>query len=216
MLEFNNEWAKGQDEEAIEITERHMVDLWVASEQKVQVLGLPQEKGSSPVVLHSGEVFRFRQTLTGFSDLIIRSEGSFGYRCKHRPRQAGEYNSGEKPPVVPQIEPSNLLLKMRQMARAHHEQQRMPVLEPEDGPSFNRYEVDDEADLMFEEEALEAYKEKKAAEKLKQAAKNASQAQQQSEAPRAHHNAAGASDGPQNASPEASTPPPPEPKEGAA
>lgn len=162
------EWESVEAEKVIDITRRHMVDIQVSCTELVHVFGLREEADHDPVRLQIGRQFRFRQVLRGFDQVRIAAAKPFGLRVIHSPRQDGEEISTEKPPVVSLPEPGNLVLKMRQMARAHHMQNRAPVLEPEDGPSFSRYEVDDDDELLFEEEAFEQAKER--AEKRKQEA----------------------------------------------
>lgn len=170
MQAYNaSEWNAYDGEKKIQITRRHMVDLEVSSTSQIQVLGLRKEEGHSPVVLKSGKSFRFRCPLVGFDEIIIKPtlKEEYGLKIVHSPRQIGEQNSGERAPVASLPEPTNLVQQMRRLAAAHHSHNRMPVLEPEDGPSFGRYEYDDDQELMFEEEAIEAAQAKKAAAKKK-------------------------------------------------
>lgn len=158
MPEFDgSEWRHAKGEVVIEVTPRHMVDISVSCTKPVQVLGVPGTSGVSAVVLRTGSEFRFRGPVKNFAKIVIRGTGEtpFGLRVIHSPRQNGEPLSDEKPPVIDLGEPSNLVAKMRRMAADAHRFRRMPVLEPEDGPSLNRYEVDDDAELLFEEEWLE-------------------------------------------------------------
>lgn len=166
------EWQAGHGDVEIEVTSRHMVDVQVSCTKTVQLLGVPGTPGTSAVVLKTGTEWRFRGPVKNFEKIVIRGTGQtpFGFRIDHSPRQHGEPLSDERPPVVDLPEPSNLVAKMRRMAQDHHRFSRMPVLEPEDGPSFARYEYEDEDELDFEEEAYEkalARREKEKEEKAK-------------------------------------------------
>lgn len=159
MPEYNEiEWRHVEDTRVIPITERHMCDLWVSCTEAVQVFGVREGKKT---LLKAGTEFRFRAQVKGYEALEVTGKVPFGLKAITSPLQVGEYNSGERPPVVSMPEPSNLLQRMRQIARAHHEMSRMPVLEPDDFPSFGRYEIEDDDDeVLFEEEAHERRVEK--------------------------------------------------------
>lgn len=160
MPEFKDtEWRYVEKSKTIPLTPRHYVDIQVSCVEPVQVLGLREGKAT---VLKAGKEFRFKAQVKGFEALEVVGTVPFGLREVTKPMQLGENNSGERPPVTSMPEPSNLLLKMRQLARAHHEFSRMPVLEPDDFPSFGRYEMDDEDDVLFEEEAYERHQKAKA------------------------------------------------------
>lgn len=171
----SDEWQAIKGEFYLPLTERHMVDLWISCTETVQVLGvLDGEKR----LLKSGKEFRFRGQVKGFASLEVTSNAPFGLKVRHVPLQVGEYNSGERSPVVSLPEPSNLLLKMRQMQREHHVQSRMPVLDPDDFGTFGRYEVEDDQECLFEEEAYEKrLKEAKAKRDKKAAQEKAAQEQ---------------------------------------
>lgn len=156
MREFDSEWQATKGSFEFEVSEAHQVDLWVSCTKKVQVLGLPAEKGKAAVVLKSGEEFRFRAPLYGFRKVIVQGTGEtpFGLRARHSPRQPDEVIDPEPAKVLSLPEPSNLVAKMRRLAAEHHRFNRMPVLEPEEGASFGRYEFDDEDEVLFEEEAF--------------------------------------------------------------
>lgn len=169
MPEFrSDEWESVEKSRRIELTERHMVDLWVASKETVGVFGV---RGKASTLLKSGKEFRFRGQVKGFEALEVIGTGPFGLKCRASELQVGEYNSGIKAPVVDVPEPSNLLLRMRQIARAHHEATRIPVLDQDEFPSFGRYEADDDEELMFEEEAFEKRQEDARKAKAEAAAK---------------------------------------------
>lgn len=180
MREFDSrEWKIGKGIEVFPITARHQVDIWVSCPKPVQVRALPEGKSRDPVVLRSGTEFRFRAPLYGFVEVQIVGTGdtAFGMAVRHSPRQNGEPLSDERPPVIHLGEPSNLVAKMRQMARAHHQRNRLPVLEPEDGDFFNRYEIGDDDEVLFEEEAYE-----KRVQEKKDAAKKKAEAEARKEA----------------------------------
>lgn len=132
------------------ITARENIDLRVSCTKPVQVFGM---RGAEKILLKAGENFRFLDTLRGFSALMIKGprDTEYGFRLIHQPRQQGEANSGEKPPVLQLPEPSNLVQQFRRMQRDHHVSNRSPVLEPEDG-FFRSYELDEDEDFLFEEE----------------------------------------------------------------
>lgn len=168
----SHEWQAAKGEISIEISRRHFIDIQVSCTKTVQVHGLRKTKGHASVVLRSGTEFILKGPVKGFDQIIVKGTGQtpFGLRVRHLALQDGEYNSGERPPVVALPEPSNLVQKMRQMAADHHRFQRMPVLEPGEGGYFSRYEVDDDEDeVLFEEEAFEKHKAEKAAAAKKKA-----------------------------------------------
>lgn len=145
------EWSAQKDPLELELSERSYVDIRVSCTHPVKVFGV---SGPATTLLKVGQEFRFNGRVRGFDRLRIEGEKEFGIRYRVVELQDGEDISPEKPPVVSLPEPSNLVLKMRQLSRAHHKQNRMPVLEPEDGPSFGSYEHDDDEELLFEEELL--------------------------------------------------------------
>lgn len=167
MPDFDaTDWRACKGERKLELTPRHMVDAWVSCTETVTLSVVPNDPEADEVLLRAGAEFRFRAPVHGCKTLVIRGRSAtpYGLRLRHRPMQNGEPLSDEKPPVVALPEPGNLVAKMRQIAAQHHNQHRMPVLEPEDGPSLFRYEVDDDDEVLFEEEAHEKrQKEKKAA-----------------------------------------------------
>lgn len=175
MQDFND-WQAIKGQKTIKITPREMVDIWVSCSKPVQVFGV-REKEAIP--LKTGTEFRFREKLFDFEKILIVGTGQtrFGLRVHNRPLQNGEYNSGEKAPVISLPEPGNLLVQMRRMSRAHHEANRMPVLEPEEHSGFTSYEYDEDQEVLFEEEAYElAMKTKKeAAQKAKTQSEKAKQ-----------------------------------------
>lgn len=167
----SNEWRAVEEEAEFEVAPRHFVDLQVSCTKPVQVFGL---LGQASTLLKTGQEFRFRGQVKGFEKILVKgvTKTPFGLRLVEEALSDGEYNSGEKAPVVSMPEPSNLLLKMRNMAREHHMRNRMPVLEPDEYPSFGRYEIDDDVDeVLFEEEAIERYQEKRKKEKEEAEAK---------------------------------------------
>lgn len=178
MPEFkSNEWRPVDGKAEFEVTPRHFVDLQVSCTETVKVYGL---LGSSATLLKSGTEFRFRGQVKGFEKIAVegKSKVPFGLRLVELALMDGEPNSGERPPVVSMPEPSNLLLKMRQIAREHHLRSRMPVLEPEDFASFGRYEIEDEdEEVLFEEEAFQ-----KAQDERKAKAEAAAKAREEAEA----------------------------------
>lgn len=169
MPAFNaDEWNPIKGTYAFQVDEKHMVDIWVSCTKTVTVFGV-SKKGR--IVLKSGTEFRFRGQVKGFRKIEIVGTGQtlFGLKVRETAMQNGEDISDEKPLVLSLPEPSNLVLKMRRLAAEHHSRNRMPVLEPEDGPSFGRYEYEDEEEVLFEEEAFaksqeEAKKRKEAKE----------------------------------------------------
>lgn len=186
MPEFRaDEWRPVQGECYVETSPRHFLDIQVSCTKEVRVFGVCEEKKT---LLKSGTEFRFRGQVKGFEKVLIQGTGEtpFGARVLDCPMQDGEYNSGVKAPVIELPEASNLVLKMRQIARAHHQATRSPVLEPEDFISFGRYEFEDDQEVLFEEEALEkAEAETKAKAKARKeaAAKAAQEAQEKPQEP---------------------------------
>lgn len=208
MPVFNaQEWEAKKGTIAFAVTPRHMVDIWVSCTKEVQVLGV---RDQTEIPLKSGTTFRFLGKLEGYEKVKVKGTGQtqYGIKVIETPLQNGEDISDERPPVIPVPEPSNLLLKMRQMSRAHHVASRMPVLEPEDGPSFRSYEFDDDDDVLFEEEAFA-----KRQEERKTKAENAIKAEgrKEPEADPAKQNAAHSDGEPQGeGSKQKNDPPPPE------
>lgn len=214
MREFDETWSAQKGETRIDLTPRHMVDVWVSCAQKVQVLGVPEEAEKAAVVLKSGEEFRFRAPLYGFRELIVKGpeKVEYGLRLVHSPRQNGEVISDEKPPVLTLPEPSNLVLQMRRLTEQHHARNRMPVLEPEDGPGFMRYEFEDEDEVLFEEEAYtKAVKEAKEAKKKEAEEKEKAEAEAKG---RKEPEAKAAHAPPEKAGEAGAAPPGPPPAEG--
>lgn len=179
-MQDSNEWQAIKGQKTIKITTREMVDIWVSSSKTVQVFGVRQ---AEKIPLKTGSEFRFREKLFDFEKLEIVGTGQtkFGLKVKTRPIQNGEYNSGIKAPVITLPEPGNLLIQMRRMSRAHHEANRLPVLEPEENQSFRSYEYDDDQEVLFEEEAYEKAIEARKAAKEKQKIEETSKVPQNSE-----------------------------------
>lgn len=205
MPEYDaKEWQARTGEVRFSLTPRHMVDVWISCTKVVSVFGV---QGEASTLLKSGSEFRFRGQVKGFEELLIVGAPStpFGLKVRERPLQNGEDISDEKPPVISLPEPSNLVAKMRRMAAEHHRQFRMPVLDPEDGPSFNRYEIDDDdQDVLFEEEAFERHQKLKAEKAAKAKADKEAKARKDAEA----------DPNPQAKNPSPAPGPAPEPREG--
>lgn len=176
----SNEWTSRKGIVSFSITEAHMVDIWVSCTKTVTVFGVCQGEKTT---LKAGTEFRFRQKIKGFSQIKVAGTGQtpFGLKVLERPLEELDYNSGERPPVVELPEPSNLVARFREMARAHHAGNRWPVLEPEDTPSFGRYEIEDDEDVLFEEEAWSKRQEEK------KAAAAEAKARKEAEATKASH-----------------------------
>lgn len=168
MQVFENEWFAKKGKFSFSVSERHMVDIRVSCAKTVKVYGVREGKS---VQLKSGENFRFREKVYGFEKITIAGTGEteFGLCITEGPLREIDYNSGEKAPVVELPEPSNLVARMRAIARSHHSRSMYPVLDPEDTPSFARYEHDDEDELLFEEEAWDKIREAREAKKAKKA-----------------------------------------------
>lgn len=157
MQEFNAEnWEKAKGSITLPLTEKSRVTLWISCPKTVKVFGVCQ---GEKVLLKTGTDFFFKGTLTDFSALTLQGEGQaeFGYSFRHQALQLGEYNSGEKAPVVDLPAPSNLIQQMHRIAKEQAAFARYPVLEPDDGthPFMRRYELDDDDALEFEEELFE-------------------------------------------------------------
>lgn len=182
MRVSNDEWSSRKGTVAFSVEPKgHQIDIWVSCTKPVSVYGVSKDQET---LLKAGSEFRFRKKVRGYLKVRIKGTGqtAFGLKVVERPLSEIDYNSGEKAPVVELPEPSNLVARFRAIARAHHQGNSMPVLEPEDGPSFGRYEVDDEAEIMFEEEAWQKRQEERkvAARKAKEA-----EARKDAEAPAA-------------------------------
>lgn len=151
MREFEaSEYENHSKEVRLELSQRSNVHLRAVSPKPLKMFGLRE---GEKVLLETGTTIAIRKTLTGFQALLLVPYGQQSFSLAHdiRERQLAEYNSGERPPIVDMPEPSNLVWKMRQLAKAEHDRSRVPVLEPE---NLARYEYDDDAELMFEEEWL--------------------------------------------------------------
>lgn len=146
----SDEWSKVTGSVDIAISDRENVDVWVSCTHPVSVFGVSGEEETS---LAAGATFRFRNVVQGYEALrVTGSPGvAFGLKVTTRPRQLAEHNDQVKAPVIPVPEPTNLVWRMREMARQHHAARRMPLLEPED-MGFRSYELDDEEEAVFEEE----------------------------------------------------------------
>lgn len=200
------EWKPRKGTFAFSITSRHMVDIWVSCTKTVKVFGV---QGTEATLLKAGEEFRFRSQLRGYDKVRLVGTGQteFGVKIAESPIQDGEPNNGEKAPVLQLPEPSNMLLRMRQIQKEHAAFSRYPVLEPEEFPSFGRYEVDEDDEVLFEEEAIAAAQEKRKKAELERKEQKAKE--------RASHEAGAAppstsAEKPQepHKAPEASDPPP--------
>lgn len=180
-----DEWEAKTGEIAFSVSPRHMVDIQVSCTKTVEVYGVRE---AEEILLKAGPEFRLRTKIEGFEKVRVKGpdKTTYGVKVIESPLQNGELISDEKPPVIPMPEASNLLLKMREMSRAHHVASRMPVLEPEDGQFFRSYEIDDDDEVLFEEEAFEkakALRKEKADAKKAKAHKDAEAGETRQEAP---------------------------------
>lgn len=181
-MQVSNDWEVIKKQKVVAVSPRHHIDVQVSSTDIVTVSALPEDQ-TEYIPIRSGHSFRLLTPLEGFQKIKISAPTEFGLKLIHKPRQYGEPNSGEKAPVVTMPEPSNLVLKMRQIAAQHHRETRAPVLEPEEASFLRSYEHDDDAELLFEEEAIERHQQQQQ-QKAEEANKRPSQRQSE-----AHHTA---------------------------
>lgn len=150
-----HEWQAASKETRLELDTRHSIQVQVSCNQDVQLLGV-REKAEIP--LKVGREFRVKMASEGFEAIILRGTDkiTYGYCLKEMPRQDGEPLNNLNPPSPPLPGDDNLLLQIRNIARQEMMRTRMPNLDPEDLPFFDRYEIPEDEDELFEEEIIQS------------------------------------------------------------
>ena len=160
MHSFNaQEWASTKSKVEWEISDGHReYEITVTSQAPVQLRGIMLDSGDHHL-LRSGADWRLRLRATGYDLLCLTSPSGkeFGYRVREITRQAGEPINHDDPPAAP-MPANNLLSQIRNMMRDEFQRSQGRLLEPEQLPFANRYEVDDD-DELFEEEIYAAHQE---------------------------------------------------------
>lgn len=181
MLVYNAEWKAGRG--------TRLLDLQLPGEAVIQVssvkpVTLQALRDGSWVPLHTGTTFKVSAKFESFEKarLVGTGQSEYGYRCHLMVRQNGEPLDDADPPAPPMPgEGANMLLKIRAMMREEFKRNRTPILEPEDLPFANRYEVEWD-DERFEEDLLSSPAGNNGAEPLQSRSEPSSDAS----APEAH------------------------------